>query len=173
MDVGANVGWFSLLAAAHDGAEVYTFEQNIVNMVRYCESVVLNGWDAQQQRDGNVYVVPYLKGVSDVHGVQQTFYAIDGTNPGSYSFSQNAVHSWTKSHLTNATKIGSLSVISLDALAKEQGWLETRPSIGFLKIDVEGLEAAVIRGATKLLQGGDGGECGHGVEEGAEGGGEA
>ena len=141
--------------------------------MRYCESVVLNGWDVQQQRDGSTYVVPYLKGVSDVHGIQQTFYAVNGLNPGSYSFSQNAVDNWNRNYETNATEIGSLSLISLDTLAEEQGWLETKPSIGFLKIDVEGLEAAVIRGATKLLQGGDGGECGHGVEEGAEGGGEA
>lgn len=157
LDVGANVGWFSLLAASH-GAQVYTFEPNIVNMVRYCESVVLNGWDVQQQqqqqRYGSRYVVPYLKGVSDVHGVQQTFYAVDGTNPGSYSFSKNVVDIWNRKHASDAKEIGSLTMVSLDVLAEEQGWLETRPSIGFLKIDVEGLEAAVIRGATKLLQGG-------------------
>ena len=66
-----------------------------------------------------------------------------------------------RNHLTNAKKIGSLSLISLDhalasGLAEEQGGCKTRTSIGFLKIDVEGLEAAVIRGVTKLLQGGGG-----------------
>lgn len=44
-----------------------------------------------------------------------------------------------------------IRVITLDGLADERGWFETRPDIVILKVDVEGLDYAVIQGAQKLL----------------------
>ena len=38
LDVGANIGWFSLVAAAHGATKVYSFEPNMQNTVRFCES---------------------------------------------------------------------------------------------------------------------------------------
>ena len=86
LDVGGNVGWFSMVAAAH-GAEVFVFEPNVVNMVRLCESSVLNGWTLSSNPSYN-QVHPYLKGVTDKHGSQEVMYKIDPKNPGSFSFSK-------------------------------------------------------------------------------------
>jgi hypothetical protein len=44
IDVGGNIGWFSLLSAAM-GHDVHVFEPNVVNVHRMCESICLNGWE--------------------------------------------------------------------------------------------------------------------------------
>jgi len=178
IDVGGNIGWFSLLAAAH-GAEVFTFEPNVINMVRFCESQILNGWvapppppppppiadghvhDFEQQQDQYNRIHSYLKGVSYTHGAMQPMFQINANNPGSYTFSNQTV-------VQEKVEDGMLlPLITLDALAMDQGWIMTekknedhatitnnQPSIGFLKIDVEGLELSVLKGATQLLNSG-------------------
>lgn len=175
IDVGGNIGWFSLLAAAH-GAEVFTFEPNIINMVRFCESQILNGWVSPTNERSN-RIHSYLKGVSNTHGTMQPMFQVSSSNPGSFTFSNHS----TKLHNITPKTIDDgrlLPLITLDALALDQGWLSSSeesktkeegnqnkttstsrrttsphppPSIGFLKIDVEGLELSVLQGATRLL----------------------
>ena len=45
LDVGMNIGWFSLVAAAF-GRDVVAFEPNPINYFRMCQSVGLNGWSS-------------------------------------------------------------------------------------------------------------------------------
>jgi hypothetical protein len=45
--------------------------------------------------------------------------------------------------------VEELDVISLDSFA---GWFESKPSIGFFKLDVEGYESQIIQGANKLFK---------------------
>ena len=73
LDVGGNIGWFTLLAKAHGASKVYTFEPNPVNVVRVCESLKLNGWED----DVDLMMV----GVSDEDGKQPLF-RVDVDNPG-------------------------------------------------------------------------------------------
>ena len=47
-----------------------------------------------------------------------------------------------------------MHVVTLDEFAVARGWFESRPHIAILKIDVERHEAAVVQGATRLLQSG-------------------
>ena len=145
LDVGGNVGWFSMLSAAH-GAEVFVFEPNVVNMVRLCESSVLNGWSLSSNPAYN-QVHPYMKGVNDVHGIQKVMYKVDAANPGSFSFSEK----YAAEGLSLVE--GELQLVTLDALAQSQHWLDDKDSaiIAILKIDVEGLELKVLTGAQKLL----------------------
>ena len=145
LDVGGNVGWFSMLSAAH-GAEVFVFEPNVVNMVRLCESSVLNGWSPSSNPAYN-QVHPYMKGVNDVHGIQKVMYKVDAANPGSFSFSEK----YAAEGLSLVE--GELQLVTLDALAQSQHWLDDKDSaiIAILKIDVEGLELKVLTGAQKLL----------------------
>jgi FkbM family methyltransferase len=151
LDVGGNVGWFSMLSAAH-GAEVFVFEPNVVNMVRLCESSVLNGWSSSPNQKNN-RVHPFLKGVSDVHGSQEEIFAIDPGNPGSFSFSKEAARQAN----AKTAEVGKLQLVTLDALAGDQNWLadaedSTTARIAILKIDVEGLELSVLKGAKQLLR---------------------
>mmetsp|Transcript_1402 Transcript_1402/g.2560 ORF Transcript_1402/g.2560 Transcript_1402/m.2560 type:complete len:436 (+) Transcript_1402:179-1486(+) len=148
LDIGGNIGWFSLLAAAYD-AEVFVFEPNVVNMVRFCESLVLNQWVSSSNPGAN-QVHPFMKGVSDEHGAQQKMYKVSPGNPGSFSFSQG---------MADAAAVlegEPLQLVTLDALAQDQDWLTTKGDnhvpIAILKIDVEGLELKVLQGAKKLLK---------------------
>lgn len=147
LDVGGNVGWFSMLSAAH-GAEVFVFEPNVVNMIRLCESAVLNGWSLSSNPVNN-QLHPYMKGVSNNHGEEHQMYKVHENNPGSFTFSDKAAG--------NAEVPGGLlQLVTLDALAQEQNWLEADDDtrISILKIDVEGLELKVFQGAKELLKSG-------------------
>ena len=44
IDVGGNIGWYSLLSMAL-GSTVDVFEPNQLNLLRFCESLCLNGWE--------------------------------------------------------------------------------------------------------------------------------
>mmetsp|Transcript_26114 Transcript_26114/g.52048 ORF Transcript_26114/g.52048 Transcript_26114/m.52048 type:complete len:424 (+) Transcript_26114:34-1305(+) len=178
LDVGGNVGWFSLLAAAHGASRVYTFEPNVANNVRFCEALGLNGWlHDDRSKD---FVVPIGKGVSNGSGTEE-LYRVDATNPGSYSFLKeyaykNAISERARTEYLNAIAndtsrnfteffteadriehmktavVGKVDVITLDSFAERRGWFESRPSIGFFKLDVEGSEHLVLQGARKLLE---------------------
>ena len=151
IDVGGNVGWFSMLSAAH-GAEVYVFEPNVVNMVRLCESVVLNAWSSSSNSVYN-QLHPFMKGVSNNHGEELQMYKVHARNPGSFTFSEMAAGN-------DEVPGGLLQLVSLDALAQSQNWLVTDDDgdndtrIAILKIDVEGLELKVFEGAKELLKSG-------------------
>jgi FkbM family methyltransferase len=135
LDVGANIGWFSLVAAAHGAAKVYSFEPNLQNTIRFCESLSLNGWAV-----GDL-VVPIAKGAGKTEE-RKNLYATDPRNPGAHSFKQ----------IKNATVVGEMEITTLDSFAERHGWFESRPSIGFFKLDVEYFELEVIEGAEKLIR---------------------
>jgi FkbM family methyltransferase len=150
IDVGGNIGWFSLLSAAH-GAQVTMFEPNPHNNLRACESMRLNGWlpcsssnggclnpqqaNLHEFHSSNIHIYPY--GISDKEG--NLFFEQDEFNPGK---DRVVDYEW------NMTT--PLRVVSLDFMAKELGWLES--DISILKVDVEGAELGVFQGAKGLLR---------------------
>ena len=139
LDVCGNIGWFSLLAAAHGASKVYTFEPNPANMVRFCESLTLNGWvdDGQKKK---TTLIPIMKGVGAKEEVLPLYRAHE-YNPGSFTFSQSRARK-----LNGNTIVGGLPIVTLDSFAEEHGWFKTRPSIAFFKLDVEGFEANIMEG---------------------------
>ena len=50
--------------------------------------------------------------------------------------------------------IAQVKTLTLDALVQEFGWFRSKQEIVLLKMDVEGYEPAVVRGAQKLFQSG-------------------
>merc|ERR1719410_2481902 len=78
LDVGSNIGWFSLVAAAHGASKVYAFEPNLQNTVRLCESISLNRW-LKDDRSRDI-VIPISKGVGN-REEQKELYISDGKNP--------------------------------------------------------------------------------------------
>lgn len=158
LDVGGNLGWFSLLAAAHGASKVYMFEPNPSNLVRFCESLQLNDWAHDDPSQG--FVFPIGKGVSNEIG-KMKFYRVVENNPGTYSFSETRLIRNSKEMKQafldqNTTAIeervlGEIELITLDAFAESMGWFETKPMIAFFKLDVEGFEPQIIYGGKKLF----------------------
>ena len=143
MDVGANIGYYSMVAAAH-GCDVIAFELLPSNLFRYCQSVRLNSFDAQ--------VALYQHGVSDVAGSQ--LHVRVGRNPGESSL-RPAGESRLMGGLTVTT-------VTLDSFSRDHGWLEAEDGSGgtiakknrikLLKIDVEGGEFRVMEGGQDFLR---------------------
>lgn len=157
LDIGANVGWFSLLAASH-GAEVFAFEPNVINVVRFCESQLLNGWSLAENFENNNRIHTYLKGVGSEHGKTLVMYTPDPKNPGSYTFNEDLA----KEHFSKMKSDGDLQkldggelpIVTLDALAQDQGWLSkhNEVKIVLMKMDIEGLEPTALAGSKELLR---------------------
>jgi FkbM family methyltransferase len=130
LDVGGNIGYYALLTASL-GHVVHSFEPNLINVLRFCESIVLNNW--QENRLVQVHPV----GISNQINTLPFFLP---SNPGAGSFeTQNTKASY------------ELPVILLDTFVEDQGWFTSRPIISILKEDVEGYEGPAILGARRLL----------------------
>lgn len=167
LDVGANIGWFSLLAAAHGATKVYSFEPNLQNMIRFCESLSLNRWlldDRSYDDQDGVQIIPITKGLGETEE-RKTMYAVNDVNPGTFSFNKSYARKFpVKDKDGNELKdengntvldfkvIDTYDIITLDSFAESQGWFESKPSIGILKIDVEKFEKEVLEGGQKLLK---------------------
>ena len=128
IDVGANVGYYALTAAMGVGSagRVVAFEPAPATAERLRENAALNDFS-------NLTVVQAA--VSDVSGTSCFQLAHDSEGSSLYSVGEDAVGS------VNAR------VTTLDTLAVELGL----DRVDLIKIDAEGAEVAVIRGARHLL----------------------
>ena len=128
VDVGANLGYFTLLAAKIVGpGHVYAFEPEQTNFELLSKSVSVN--DLR-------HVDVYQKALCDKEGLIK-LYLSDHMQPQSHS-------------ITFQEGRRSINVAStrLDLFWASIG----RPKIDFLKIHVGGAEATVLMGATEVLQ---------------------
>lgn len=130
-DVGANVGYFSKLASTEVGSsgEVMAFEADPENFKALCGNT---------ERDGNI--LPLHTAVTDKNG--------------SVSLSRSThacCHSTvdTDNYISGVTK--KVPAQTLDMLSEEY---LTRHTIKLVKIDVEGAEIDVLKGAKNILAGG-------------------
>jgi FkbM family methyltransferase len=131
--------------------KIDSFEPNLKNALRFCESLVMNSWKNEQEHAvdtdpaavGNPSVNIWPAGVSDTTGTLQFFESYG--NPGAGRFGA-----------PNSKRADSrgLPVTTLDVFAEERGWFETRPEIAIMKVDVERHEANVLVGAERLLKSG-------------------
>ena len=121
-DLGANVGFFSLLAARYVGTagHVYAFEPLARNLEYLNRHIELNGVS-------NITVVP--KAVAD--------------RAGTAGF---AVRDHSTSHLCDAGEV-KVEVTTLDSFCMQQG---VRPP-DIVKVDIEGAEIAMLRGGARCL----------------------
>mmetsp|Transcript_34472 Transcript_34472/g.41243 ORF Transcript_34472/g.41243 Transcript_34472/m.41243 type:complete len:383 (-) Transcript_34472:507-1655(-) len=143
LDIGGNIGWFTLIAASL-GHRVLTFEPNNINNIKLCESLQMNGW---LHKDKNLNLVEiYEAGVGDKHGEVLDLYNWPAKkNPGRATFSASQRNEAAK-------KVGSMPMLSMDQIAEGKGWFESRPNIAFVKVDVEGYELNVLRGLSKMIK---------------------
>ena len=128
LDIGMNIGWFSLYSRAH-GHDVASFEPNPTMFLRMCESLTYNYW---KDDDGSVTLWNY--GLGATAGV---FDLTLGKNPGGSSF-----HGERLARKFRRTM--PVSVATLDDVSDMSGWFDRRISLA--KVDVEGYEDRVIEG---------------------------
>ena len=183
IDIGMNIGWFTLLARAH-GHSVVAFEPNPIMFYRMCESMQLNGWDDanhaiaatdtvrnkpnyELSRSSSIEIFPYGLG-TEIGSLNLN----TGKNPGESSFVESRVGEKVRRQAI------PVQVTTLDDIAIQEGWIyddaqdpaiasasrssstslksssSTRPRIYLMKVDVEGFEPYVLQGGEKLLNSG-------------------
>jgi FkbM family methyltransferase len=137
LDIGANIGLFSMVGARAAGVagEVHAFEPVPENCDRFAENLQLNGF-------ANVRLNQMA--VADHRG--QVRLAIDAGMASSSG--SNTSGCFTMSKLTNPVREIVAPVDTIDSYAEQH--LRER-QIRFVKIDVEGAEAAVLKGMRSTL----------------------
>jgi FkbM family methyltransferase len=146
LDVGANVGGASLIAASH-GARVVSFEPVPLHREKIFQSVCLNKFEVDPR------VVPL--GVSDeIASLRVTNFDEATTLRKDISY-QDCVEFNKQSHLVKDHKghpEGNCDIVikttTLDTALSDEELAMT----AFAKFDIEGFEARALTGATKLLK---------------------
>lgn len=133
IDVGANIGVYSLLGASKiSKGKIYAFEPSINCLPNFYENVALN------QIGDRIQVIEKI--VSDKNG----FLNFDISSVSDYN------------HISDLKNRGSnpeKGIVKLPSTTLDDFILETKiPHIKLIKIDVEGTEALVLRGLQKSLQ---------------------
>ena len=130
VDVGANIGWFSLVASECVGptGRVHAFEPQ-ARVFRYLARTV-----AENDLLGRV--LPYEMALSDRWGTADLAWNPDSANMG---------HAWLGQDAPAGGSLGSVRTGVLDDL------MGGAP-VHFLKIDAEGAEALVLSGAREILK---------------------
>jgi FkbM family methyltransferase len=135
-DVGANIGYFSLVAAAAVGerGEVAAFEPGAAALARLQENVSLNP-DKKDQKDQNIRI--FNLAAADADG-EAVLYRREGIADSSASLYTGAA---------GAAGGETCATVALDCFLKKEG---LRPP-DLIKLDVEGAELAALQGAAAIL----------------------
>lgn len=137
-DVGANVGAFSLYAALQHDTTVLAFEPGAANYDVLCRNIRLNGLS-----NARAYCIAFsretglgvLNMTSDRTGAALNQFGDEGdTSPYAARSAGNAVQ-------------GMIGMSIDDFVARFDP-----PFPGYLKIDVDGIERPILRGATRMLR---------------------
>jgi FkbM family methyltransferase len=139
MVIGANFGvWVTALAAAHPTAHVYCFEPTPNTFSGLRDNIALNGLR-------NVTALQLA--VSDSAGVLPFQVTENTSNLNRLAPIKSSAEDQHRGRFIGAHTTEVRSVM-LDDFCKDQGV----EKIGFLKIDVEGADVCVLRGARDLLR---------------------
>ena len=134
-DVGANVGIYSIYAAAHHGSEVYAFEPVVENFARLEVNRALNACECLH---------PFQIAVGARNGLVDLF--LKDARIGN---SGAQIHAAVDELGAAFTPVAARKVLalSLDCLTEQLGL----PFPTLIKIDIDGLEDQVLAGASKVL----------------------
>jgi FkbM family methyltransferase len=132
IDAGANIGYLTLHFARRckDG-HVYSFEPDQKNFVFLQENVRLNHFENQ--------VTIFKKALGETRGTA-TLYRVDSNNPGANRILPTPPESKVPSE--------PVEIVTVDEL-NDQGIFR---NVDLIKIDVEGFEVKVLKGAVRLIQ---------------------
>jgi len=129
LDVGANIGFFSLLAASAGAAKVISIEALPSNVVMLAASVASNSFEHI------IHVYPYTVGAEEQKGMSVCI----------LTESDNQGHSFVSTQAEDCTKV---TMWTIDDILKNAGISK----VDFMKIDIEGYEAHALRGMLSTLR---------------------
>jgi len=130
LDIGANIGWYSVTLHAPATAELYAFEPDPLNFHMLTENIRINGKD-------NVRAVNAAVGSS--RGTMK-LYRYRNYNRGRHSLIRQE----------KSVDYVEVPVITVDEFLKENGAGER--TIRFIKLDIEGFEWEALKGAEACLR---------------------
>ena len=131
IDVGANVGEISMRMAnivKNKNGQIYSFEPDTINHQRFLNNIKINNFDI-------------------IHLIKKGL----GNKKGTYNFSVIDEHNRGMNRITKSDENSNntlIDVIKLDDYLNDNSIL----SVNAIKIDVEGFEMNVIKGATNIIQ---------------------
>ncbi len=131
VDIGANIGLYSLMAGVQGVAKVYAIEANPFSFSVLTRNIIINELSDK--------VVALCMPISEVSSILR--FSLSGSHAG--SIGNEIVEGKPKSEKISITTAS----FSLDGLLQVQGIF----NITHLKIDVDGIEKGILRGATNLL----------------------
>jgi FkbM family methyltransferase len=134
-DVGANVGAYALVASKHCGGAItiLAFEPSFATYGQLCRNILLNRCEAS--------VIPHLICLTE--------------RPGLVMFGHTSLAPGSALHVSGGTRDGQTGIVywqeilgfSIDFLVSQFGF----PVPNHIKIDVDGTELSVLRGAVATL----------------------
>jgi FkbM family methyltransferase len=137
LDIGAHVGWFSMLAAALVGTsgEVWSFEPDNRNHAQLLDHIALNQ---------AAHVRPVHMAVGARAGVEA--FEVNAENDGGHALRVAHTDAAREAELARPDR-RPVYVTTLDSFFGDR----TIPSLRAIKMDVEGAEHAVVEGARAFL----------------------
>ncbi len=129
IDIGGNIGWYSLVLSSRNKPTVLAFEPDCFNYSILKNNIELN-------KKNNIHV--FNLGVSDKPG-KMTLHLYKKYNQGRHSFIKQR----------NSVGTAEVETIQLDGFLKTQGFDNRK--IKLIKIDIEGYEYAAMLGAAHAL----------------------
>ena len=133
LDIGANMGVFSLLAAKKKSAKVLSFEPSYRELQRFHQNISVN-----PDLSNNITLIPY--GLADSDKVQ-TFYLSPAHHSGMNSVLD--LSSFTQENMKVDCQFTTLDAILSPTILNQ---------INLCKIDVEGYEVGVLHGLEKSMR---------------------
>jgi FkbM family methyltransferase len=130
LDVGANIGFITSLCSYKSGPQgkVWAFEPNPIILSRLNKNI-------RNNRYPNTTLYPFALSDSNKEGYLEL--------PETFTYNQGVAYVKNGTHSTNAIKI---------ELRKLDDMIDAGTIINVLKIDVEGHELTVLRGAQQLIE---------------------
>jgi len=137
LDIGANVGMYTIIAAGVYGAKVYAFEPEPINYSILVKNIILNKLSEK--------IYSYPAGISDRDGF--TNFYIKDTRVGGSNHSINVPKDFKLQQMDYVHRITCISY-KLDTLVNKK--LIEQPT--HIKIDVDGLEYLIIENGIEVIQ---------------------
>ncbi|MCJ7791618.1 MAG: FkbM family methyltransferase [Dehalococcoidia bacterium] len=135
VDIGANIGYYTLIAAklVGDKGVVYAFEPEPRSYKLLCQNIAINGY---------TNIVPIEKAVSKTNG--KTKFYVGAAITDISSFAEDNVLQYSK----------NLDCLEVETITLDDFFERTAGDdrIDLMKIDVEGAEELVVDGAERILR---------------------